>query len=54
MGAKQSSEMKTALAMVRRGLTGYAAALRAGVTRGALYRCKEYREIIAARKTEKN
>lgn len=54
MGAKQSSEMKVALGLVKRGATGYAAAAKAGVTRGALYRCKEYRAIIAARKTEKN
>ena len=50
MGAKQSSEMKTALLLVKRGATGYAAAAQAGITRGALYRCKEYKEIIAARK----
>jgi predicted DNA-binding protein (UPF0251 family) len=50
MTAKQSSEMREALRLVRSGMSGSDAAIRAGVRRESLYRHAEYK---AWRKTQK-
>jgi hypothetical protein len=49
MTAKQSSEMREALRLVRSGMSGSDAAIKAGVRRESLYRHTDYKAIRAAR-----
>ncbi len=50
MTAKQSSEMREALRLVRSGMSGSDAAIKAGVRRESLYRHAEYKVLRAAQK----
>ena len=49
MGARQCKEMKVAMDLVQIQLSGYFAAGACGVSKGALYRSKAYKQIKASR-----
>lgn len=50
MTAKQSAEMRLAIRLVKQGMNGSAAAVKAGVRRESLYRHPEYKAIREAQK----
>lgn len=49
MTIPKSPEVQAALKLVKKGLTAYAAAKKAGCTSGALYKNAEYKAIMAAK-----
>lgn len=52
MGAKRSAQMVEALRLIMAGKTAAEAARLAGVTKGAISKTREYRELKETRKNE--
>lgn len=54
MGAKVSTAMQQARALIEKGMTAYEAARQCGITRGAISRAKWYRDHIAGQAPEQS